>query len=242
MKYYGQNQEDKIIVEYFKGQESNINVLEIGSYDPFVFSNTRALVELGANCIYVEPSPHCFKKFEDEYLYKNDNSFYIPNKTDFLVYHIGNRYVKNEKQEDGNHLSWVERSNITLINAAVGNEDKMVIFYNSLGDAISSTSIEHKQKWEAGYKVKYEEITVQMISMNTLLSEDLILNNKIDFLNLDVESTNIELFNLIPNWFWERLKMLCIEHDNQQDYIISKLQPFGFKEIDRNAENLIMAK
>ena len=45
------------------------------------------------------------------------------------------------------------------------------------------------------------------------------LNLEIHFLNLDVESTNIELFNLIPDWFWERLKLLCIEHDGQFGHI-----------------------
>jgi FkbM family methyltransferase len=128
---------------------------------------------------------------------------------------------------------------ITIVEAAITNKDGVVTFYESGGDAVGSTSLNHKEKWEAGFAVTYEEITVNSISMETFLKE---FGENIDFLNLDVESTNIELFNLIPDWFWERLSMLCIEHDNQQDYIISKLQPFGFKELHRNGENLILAK
>ena len=131
---------------------------------------------------------------------------------------------------------------ITLIKAALGNKDGLVKFYDSKGDALSSTSLQHKEKWEAGYDVMFNEIEVQMISVSSLLNGFNELSIKIDFLNLDVESTNIELFNLFPDWFWGRLKMICIEHDSQQDYIISKLQPFGFKELHRNGENLIMAK
>ena len=78
-----------------------------------------------------------------------------------------------------------------------------------------------------------------MMSMETLLQN---YSGGVEFLNLDVESTNIELFNLIPDWFWEQIKMLCIEHDSQQQYILNKVSKFGFKEIHRNGENLILAK
>ncbi len=203
MKTYSQNNEQQYILEYFKGQEKQINFLEVGAFHPFTFSNTRALVELGASGVYVEPSPECYAEFVKEY--------------------VGNNRIK-------------------LLNVAVGSEDKNVTFFNSNGDAISSTSIAHKEKWEAGYNVKFEEIQVRMVSMSCLLGTLKGFNLEIDFLNLDVESTNIELFNLIPDWFWERLKMICIEHDNQQDYIINKLNPFGFNELHRNGENLILAK
>ena len=201
MQYYGQNQEDKYILEYFKGQTGLF--LEVGAFNPITFSNTRALVELQWKGIYIEPSPTCFEAFVKEY---NDNK------------------------------------NISLIKAALGNKDGLVKFYDSIGDALSSTSVQHKEKWEAGYDVKFNEIEVLMVSVTSFTEKLLIQGNEIDFLNLDVESTNIELFNLFPDWFWEQLKMICIEHDSQQDYIISKLQPFGFKELHRNGENLIMAK
>jgi hypothetical protein len=232
MKTYSQNQEQHYILEYFKLQENQMTFLEIGAYNPFTFSNTRALVEQGASGFYVEPSPKCFEEFIKEYY----NS------------HLR---VSNFQLEDSNHIYYCRQifkvpnkgiDGIFLVNAAIGNEDKIIKFYDSNGDAISSTSIEHKDKWEAGYTVKYDEIDVQMMSMQTLLNHIEKIGIAIDFLNLDVESTNIELFNLIPDLFWQRLKMICIEHDNQQDYIINKLQPFGFKELLRNGENLILAK
>jgi FkbM family methyltransferase len=199
---YSQNNEEQYILEYFKGKEDNCFFAEIGSFHPFTFSNTRALVDLGASGIYIEPSPKCMQSFIDVY------------------------GLENEK--------------ILLIQAAITDYDGTIDFYDSVGDAISSTSIEHKEKWEAGYNVKYDKITVECVAMETLLKG--LEDTQIDFLNLDVESTNIELFNLIPDWFWQRLKMICIEHDGQMDYIISKLQPFGFNELHRNGENLILAK
>jgi FkbM family methyltransferase len=229
---YSQNSEQQYILEFFKGQETQISFLEVGAYNPFTFSNTRALVELGCNGIYVEPSPSCMQSFKDEYL--KGRGYTQSVLSDCHIYSVANPFwnLNNNGAMD------IGSNTIVLIQAAIGSEDKVVKFFDSKGDAISSTSVEHKDKWEAGYNVKYDEIEVQMLSMETLLSNI----KKVDFLNLDVESTNIELFNLISDWFWERLKMICIEHDNQQDYIISKLQPFGFNELHRNGENLILAK
>lgn len=233
---YSQNSEQDYILEYFKDQETQISFLEVGGFSPFTFSNTRALVEIGAKGIYLEPSPECFEEFIKEY----KGGLYVTPIHTFQVFGGVNLFPFKDANQD---CFYNPAYQIFTIKAALGSEDKRVKFFNSKGDAISSTSVEHKDKWEAGYNVKYDEIEVDMISMQTLLNEFERLGFEgIDFLNLDVESTNIELFNLIPDWFWERLKMICIEHDGQIDYIISKLQPFGFKEIHRNGENLIIAK
>lgn len=200
MERFSQNDEQDYILEYFKNNVTGIKYIEIGGYNPFKFSNTRALYELGAYGVVVEPSPICMSKFEEEY--------------------------SNEPR-------------ITLIQAAITDFDGEVKFYESSGDAISSTSIEHKEKWEKGYSVKYNEITVKSISMETFLKEH---GQDVDFINIDVESTNWQLFNLIPDWFFNRLKMICIEHDGKYVEIEQKLSSFGFRKILFNAENLIMVK
>lgn len=128
---------------------------------------------------------------------------------------------------------------IILLNVAIAEKDGPVTFYESGGDAISSTSPAHVKKWEAGYPVKFKETEVAGMAMSTLLTE---YGKDVDFLNLDVEGTNIELFNLIPDTFWQRLKMICIEHDGQQQHIINRLAPFGFKQVGFNGENLLMGK
>lgn len=199
MEKYSQNNEQEIILKYFAGKPIG-KFIEIGAYHPKVFSNTRALYEMGWSGVYVEPSAPCFKHFIDEYA--------------------------TEKR-------------ITLLNVAIAEKEGTVVFYESGGDAISTTSIAHKQKWEAGYKVTYNEIEVPAMAMRRLIDN---YGWGIDFLNLDVEGTNLELFNLVPDSFWQQLKMLCIEHDGHFAPILARLAPFGFKELARNAENLIMAK
>lgn len=200
MKNYSQNSEQEYILGYFNNNVKELKYIEIGGYSPFTFSNTRALYELGATGVIVEPSPICMKEFEKEY--------------------------ENEPR-------------IKLVQAAITDSDGEVKFYESNGDAISSTSIEHKDKWEKGYSVKYNEITVKSISMDTFLKEH---GQDVDFINIDVESTNWQLFNLIPDWFFNRLKMICIEHDGKNVQMENKLKTFGFRKILFNGENLIMVK
>jgi hypothetical protein len=77
------------------------------------------------------------------------------------------------------------------------------------------------------------------MSMDSLLKG---INTKIDFLNIDVESTNIELFDLVPDKIWEEIRMLCIEHEGKQKHIESKLKGFGFNTLLVNFENIILAK
>ncbi len=200
MEKYSQNSEQDYILEYFNNNANGLKYIEIGGYNPFKFSNTRALYELNASGVVVEPSPVCMKAFEKEY--------------------------SNEPR-------------ITLVQAAITDNDGVITLYESGGDAVSSTDISHKQKWENGSKVKYTEITVKAISMATFLKE---YGENVDFINIDVEGTNMQLFNLIPDWFFNRLKMICIEHDGNNIEMENKLKTFGFIKIHFNGENLIMAK
>ncbi len=196
---YSQNNEESYILEYFK-ENNNGKYLEIGSFHPTKFSNTRALYEKGWEGRLVEPSPKCMKNLEDAY--------------------------SNEPR-------------ITLIQAAITDNDGIITFYEANSDAIGSTDVSHKQKWEKGCGVQYTEITVKSISMATFLKEH---GENVDFINIDVEGTNMQLFNLIPDWFFDSIKMICIEHDGKNIEMENKLKTFGFHKILFNAENLIMAK
>jgi len=199
---YSQNQEEKVILDYFSKNTSGHGgkFIDIGAYDPFKFSNTRCLYERGWNGIYVEPSPICFARFKEVY--------------------------KNEMR-------------IHLINAAIAPTDGTITLYDSNGDAISTTDISHKDKWEKCSNVQYVPITVPAISMQKFMSQ---FGMDVDFISIDTEGTNYQLFSLLPDYFLHRLKMICIEHDGYYQNIMSKLHGYGFRQIDLNDENLIVAK
>lgn len=112
-------------------------------------------------------------------------------------------------------------------------------FYDSGGDAISSLDTAHVDKWTKGWNVKYAEIEVETMAMSDFLFK---YGRKCDFLNLDVEGVNIDLFNVIPDWFFINLQCACIEHDSHIEEIRNKLLHYGFKELCLNGENIIMGK
>lgn len=196
---HSQNDEEKYILDFFK-DKTNGNLLEIGTYDPFKFSNTRALIERGWKATLVEPSPICMN---------NIRKVYGSNR------------------------------NITLVEKAVTDNDGTVIFYESNGDAIGTTDISHKDKWQKGYSVDYKQMTVDSIAMVTLCET---YGYEYDFLNIDVEGCNKDLFNLIPLKLLQYVKLICIEHDGHDYYMTEQLAKQGYSFIHRNAENLIMGR
>jgi FkbM family methyltransferase len=193
---YSQNKEETYIVNYFGSKKGNF--LDIGGYNPFKFSNTRKLYEMGWFGTYIEPSPVCFKNFVQEY---------------------------------------ENKPKITLINKAVVTDNsKTISFWDSNGDAVSTSNLDHKDKWERS-GAKFTLIEVE--AMSTMEVEEL-SKAKFDFLSLDVESNNINIFNALSDTFLLSLDMLCIEHDNHFQTIINRMK--GFNIIHQNAENLILAK
>jgi FkbM family methyltransferase len=63
---YTQNNEEQIILDYFK-ECPTYRVLDIGANDGVTFSNSRALIERGAEAVLVEPSPIAFAKLTELY-------------------------------------------------------------------------------------------------------------------------------------------------------------------------------
>ena len=127
---------------------------------------------------------------------------------------------------------------ITTLNMAIGETTGEIDFYDSDGDAIGTTDEDHMKKWGAA-GVKYTKIKVPQLSVVDFVKEHC---KGVDFLSIDTESTNIQIFRRIPDFVWEQISMLCIEHDQHQQEIEDKLVNFGFSLIHMNAENIIMAK
>ncbi len=58
MKYYGQNNEDRLLLEYFQNENpADLCILDIGANDGKTFSNSLACIENGWNAALIEPSP-----------------------------------------------------------------------------------------------------------------------------------------------------------------------------------------
>ncbi len=131
-----------------------------------------------------------------------------------------------------------DEERIQVLNFAVGETTGDITFYESNGDAVGTTDEEHMKKWGAA-GVRYTKITVPQMNVVDFFNE---YGKDVDMLSIDTESTNITVFRLIPDWVWERLSLLVIEHDGNLLEINEKLRPFGFNTIHINAENIILAK
>ena len=63
MQNYSQNNEQQIILDYFKDKVGSF--LDAGANDGKTFSNTRALVELGWRGVLIEPSPKAYASLKE---------------------------------------------------------------------------------------------------------------------------------------------------------------------------------
>lgn len=127
---------------------------------------------------------------------------------------------------------------IEVLNFAVGKESGEIDFYESDGDAVSTSDEDHMNKWGAA-GVKYTKIRVRQVNVLAFM---LHYCEDVDFISIDTESTNMELFRLIPKSVFERVKMICIEHDGNEQEIEATLQPYGFTTRYISSENIILAK
>jgi FkbM family methyltransferase len=125
-----------------------------------------------------------------------------------------------------------------VLNVAIGENSGEIDFYESDGDAVSTSDEGHMKKWgDAG--VKYTKIKVAQMSVIEFMDQ---YAKDADFITVDTESTNIILFRLIPDWVFKRISLFCIEHDGFHEEIEEKLLKFGFQALYLNAENIILGK
>jgi len=129
---------------------------------------------------------------------------------------------------------------ITILPLAVTcNNDYTVSFYDSNGDAISTTNKALRNKWQKSNSVVFNKISVKAINIVDLVEKHAL---GADFLSLDIEGENMDIFKNLPTWFLSRLNMICVEHDGFHEEIEQTLLPIGFKKCLLNAENIILCK
>lgn len=131
-----------------------------------------------------------------------------------------------------------DNDRVIVLNIAIGEMSGEVDFYESNGDAVGTTDQTHMQKW-AGAGVQFNKIKVPQVSVVDFMNE---YGKDADFLSIDTEATNMIVFNAIPEWVFQQIKMLCIEHDGHGGEIADKMRHFGFLPCYVNSENIILVK
>lgn len=129
---------------------------------------------------------------------------------------------------------------MTLVNAAVSaGPPKLVEWFDSGGDAISTTNEAHKLKWERGWNTKFSKFWVYTMPMATLFDQ---FGFDFEFINIDVESTNLEMFRALPWPALKKTQVICVEHDNNHNVMAQVAAANGFGVLHANGENLIFSR
>lgn len=133
-----------------------------------------------------------------------------------------------------------DNPNIQLVLAAVEPDGpRLVTWYDSGGDAVSTTELNHVRRWEAGSGVRFSAFTLYTLPLKYLFLK---FGFDFEFINIDVESANLALFKAMPWVTLAKTKVVCVEHDMHHEEMKSILEPLGYHQIGWNAENLIMAR
>lgn len=119
---YTQNNEEQVILDYFKGYVGTF--LSLGENDGITFSNVRALAERGWSGIMVEPDPEAFARLEKLYLeYKG---LYTYN------YAIGDHNGKKILQKSSSLLKTGDTGLVSTFNASEMERFKKVVQYTPI--------------------------------------------------------------------------------------------------------------
>ncbi len=129
---------------------------------------------------------------------------------------------------------------VTLVNAAIVTETTdPVEFWDSMGDAISTTDPKHLEKWKSHQS--WRKFWIMPLRAQKFC---MVFGFDFDFVTIDVEGQNLNVLRSLPLGNFDKMKMLCVEFDNDADKIIQWVTGLGIgmKLVHRNAENLIFAK
>lgn len=132
-----------------------------------------------------------------------------------------------------------DNDKIQTIPIAVADKTGIIDFYDSGGDLVSTLDTEHVKLWEEKGGTKFKKIKVAAMTVFDLFEE---VGYDFDFISLDVEGTNIDIFKQFPLDKLKILKMLCIEFDHQENIIIEISKRYGFSLLHKTAENLLLVR
>ena len=128
-------------------------------------------------------------------------------------------------------------SNVEVYNCAVGNETGVIEFYDSNGDALSSTDTDHVKLWEKNYGSVFSKITVECLTLNDLIKKS--KHKNFDFVSIDVENDRLGI-DILKQLDLNKVDMICLECGYQYREEV-KLYT-DWHEVYSNAENILMIK
>lgn len=125
---------------------------------------------------------------------------------------------------------------VTLLNCAIGTEDRIVKFYESSDTLYSTTHEKQAETWtERG--MTYRSYHVPQISIKTMLEQ---MGAKADVLSIDCEGSSFDILGSCPS-AWDP-KIVIVEHDGRCVEISGWGRKHNYDVVALNAENLVLVK
>jgi len=126
-----------------------------------------------------------------------------------------------------------------IIEKGIGLESKTQLFYDSRGDAISSFDIDHKILWEKKGGTVYDEIFIEILSVDDLFAQ---IGYDFQFINLDAEAWSLDILEVLPFDKLTEVKMICVEFDHAIDRVMNAVEKHGFTLLHQTAENMLVVR
>ena len=182
-------------------------LLEIGAFDAFAMSNSRALIELGWSAVLFEPSPGPLRALVKEY---------------------GN----NPKVEVVAAAVIVGGTNVLALRGMGADKSNALVKLRITDDAVTADASNeaHLKKWE-GYGF-YGTMTVLGVSLARVFE----VWGPFDFVSIDTEGTSADLFKRMIE-LGERPRCVVVEHDNRWDEMRKAAELGGYRLMHDPKEN-----
>jgi hypothetical protein len=240
MKDYSQNGEQKIILDYFGGEEKirglrNMTLLDCGANDGVLLSNSRALIELGWRAVLVEPASIAYGKLVHNNMPPDSTPFVTP------------------------PTPYIGRDGIICVNAAITPTDGAIDFWSSgthlkQGDTdlLSTTKEAEIARWKKSGE-SFTKTTVRGITFETLMKElgmvinprhDMTATNQahFDFISIDAEGADYSILEQI-DLTAVGCRLLCVEVNARGDAeFTAYAKKHGMRLLWKNYENRIYAR
>jgi hypothetical protein len=224
---YSQFDEEKYVLEAFRGKVEPGRFLEIGAWDAITFSNTRALVELGWSGVMIEPSPGPFLELMrccTKCSIGVDEREHEP---------YGKRKQRECAKCGAERYGLLPR--ITLVLAAVGLEPGLVKLH-ATDDALTTGDAKSLKTWEkdGGF---YGEFLSPVITLEDIANRW----GGFDFVNIDVEGHSTDLLLKMLELDWQPT-CIVVETDGRDAAILAAATPKHYSCVYGNGQNIVLVR
>ena len=126
--------------------------------------------------------------------------------------------------------------NCTVLPVAIGKSSGSMDFYSSGQDMVGTLSTSHVKLWEKD--VQFTKTIVDVITVKDLEEK---VGNQFQFINIDVEGINLDVFNQF-DWSKWNATCVCVEYEGYKEYMTNVMRKSGYNLIYTSSENLVFSK